>query len=55
VTCLEFHPKESFLASGSSDFTIKLFDYSKASGTTSASKGQSSEILIPLFYVYGGA
>jgi len=31
VTCLEFHPKEPFLASGSNDFTIKLFDYSKAS------------------------
>jgi hypothetical protein len=33
VTCLEFHPREPFLASGSSDFTIKIFDYSKASGT----------------------
>ena len=31
VTCLEFHPKEAILASGSNDFTIKLFDYSKAS------------------------
>ena len=31
VTCLEFHPKETILASGSRDFTIKLFDYSKAS------------------------
>lgn len=31
VTCLEFHPKESLLASGSNDFTIKLFDFSKAS------------------------
>jgi len=31
VTTLEFHPKESILASGSNDFTIKLFDYSKAS------------------------
>jgi WD40 repeat protein len=35
VTCLEFHPREPFLASGSSDFTIKIFDYSKASGTVS--------------------
>eukprot|EP00088_Acartia_fossae_P026457 TRINITY_DN27295_c0_g1_i1.p1 TRINITY_DN27295_c0_g1~~TRINITY_DN27295_c0_g1_i1.p1 ORF type:complete len:439 (+),score=113.58 TRINITY_DN27295_c0_g1_i1:18-1334(+) len=31
VTCLEFHPKEAILASGSQDLTIKLFDYSKAS------------------------
>nr|ACO15622.1 Cleavage stimulation factor 50 kDa subunit [Caligus clemensi] len=31
VTCLEFHPKETILASGSKDNTIKLFDYSKAS------------------------
>lgn len=31
VTALEFHPKEAILASGSNDFTIKLFDYSKAS------------------------
>jgi len=31
VTCLEFHPKEAILASGSNDFTVKLFDYSKAS------------------------
>ena len=31
MTALEFHPKEPILASGSNDFTIKLFDYSKAS------------------------
>ena len=31
VTALEFHPKEAILASGSNDFTIKLYDYSKAS------------------------
>ena len=31
VTCLQFHPREPILASGSNDFTIKLFDYSKAS------------------------
>ncbi|XP_054272971.1 cleavage stimulation factor subunit 1 [Macrosteles quadrilineatus] len=31
VTCLEFHPKEPFLASGSRDCTIKFFDYAKAS------------------------
>lgn len=31
VTCLEFHPKEPILCSGSKDNTIKLFDISKAS------------------------
>lgn len=27
VTCLKFHPRESLLASGSRDFTVKIFDY----------------------------
>ncbi|XP_072394272.1 cleavage stimulation factor subunit 1 [Diabrotica undecimpunctata] len=31
VTCLEFHPKEPFLCSGSRDMSIKLFDISKPS------------------------
>lgn len=31
VTCLEFHPKEPVLVSGSRDNTIKMFDISKAS------------------------
>ncbi|XP_063231915.1 cleavage stimulation factor subunit 1 [Bacillus rossius redtenbacheri] len=31
VTCLEFHPREPILVSGSRDFSIKLFDYSKTS------------------------
>uniref|UniRef100_A0A1B6EAQ7 Cleavage stimulation factor subunit 1 n=1 Tax=Clastoptera arizonana TaxID=38151 RepID=A0A1B6EAQ7_9HEMI len=31
VTCLEFHPREPFLVSGSKDCTIKMFDYAKAS------------------------
>lgn len=31
VTCLEFHPKELILFSGSRDLSIKLFDISKAS------------------------
>lgn len=31
VTCLEFHPKETILCSGSKDNSIKLFDISKAS------------------------
>lgn len=30
VTCLEFHPRDSILASGSRDCTVKLFDFSKA-------------------------
>lgn len=31
VTCLEFHPRETILVSGSKDNTIKMFDISKAS------------------------
>lgn len=31
ITCLEFHPIEQILASGSKDNTVKLFDISKAS------------------------
>ncbi|XP_044728718.1 cleavage stimulation factor subunit 1 [Chrysoperla carnea] len=31
VTALEFHPRDPILASGSRDFTVKLFDISKAS------------------------
>lgn len=31
VTCLEFHPKETILISGSKDNSIKMFDISKAS------------------------
>lgn len=31
VTCLEFHPREPILLSGSRDCTIKMFDYGKAS------------------------
>lgn len=31
VTCLAFHPSEQILASGSRDYTLKLFDYSKPS------------------------
>uniref|UniRef100_A0A183BPP0 Cleavage stimulation factor 50 kDa subunit n=1 Tax=Globodera pallida TaxID=36090 RepID=A0A183BPP0_GLOPA len=29
VTCVAFHPRESILLSGSNDFTLKMFDYSK--------------------------
>lgn len=29
VTCLEFHPKEQILASGSMDQTIKIYDFAK--------------------------
>ncbi|KAL4154189.1 hypothetical protein QTP88_002022 [Uroleucon formosanum] len=31
VTCLEFHPNKPILASGSRDYHVKLFDYSKTS------------------------
>ncbi|XP_067123797.1 cleavage stimulation factor subunit 1 [Centruroides vittatus] len=31
VTCLEFHPFEQILASGSRDYTVKFFDFSKPS------------------------
>ncbi|KAG0428665.1 hypothetical protein HPB47_024359 [Ixodes persulcatus] len=31
VTCLEFHPREQILVSGSRDYTVKFFDYSKPS------------------------
>ncbi|KAL3244849.1 hypothetical protein MRX96_018438 [Rhipicephalus microplus] len=31
VTCLEFHPREQILASGSRDYTVKFFDFSKPS------------------------
>ena len=31
VSCLQFHPKEQYLISGSHDMTIKMFDYSKPS------------------------
>ena len=31
VTSLEFHPKEQILVSGSRDFTVRLFDYSRTS------------------------
>ena len=27
VTCLRFHPREPLLASGSRDYTVKIFDY----------------------------
>jgi len=29
VNCIAFHPREQILVSGSNDFTIKMFDYSK--------------------------
>ncbi len=29
VTCVAFHPREQILISGSNDFTLKMFDYSK--------------------------
>lgn len=37
VTCVDFHPQETILASGSRDYTVKIFDFSKSS-TKKASK-----------------
>lgn len=31
VTCLDFHPTHSILASGSTDYSIRFFEYSKPS------------------------
>lgn len=31
VTCVQFHPTEQLLVSGSHDLTIKLYDYAKPS------------------------
>jgi len=31
ITCIEFHPTEQILISGSKDYTVKVFDYSKSS------------------------
>lgn len=31
VTCLDFHPHSTVLASGSADKTVKIFDYSRSS------------------------
>lgn len=46
VTCLEFHPKEPVLVSGSKDNTIKMFDISKASV-----KKAFKTITVSIFYV----
>ena len=31
VTCLTFHPRDQILISGSKDYTVKVFDWSKSS------------------------
>ena len=43
VTCLAFHPTEQILASGSRDYTLKLFDYSKPSAKRAFKHIQVSE------------
>lgn len=43
VTTLAFHPKEQVLISGSRDFTIKIFDYSKPSAKRAHKTIQESE------------
>ncbi|KAJ8779044.1 hypothetical protein J1605_012895 [Eschrichtius robustus] len=44
VTCLAFHPTEQILASGSRDYTLKLFDYSKPSAKRAFKYIQEAEI-----------
>uniref|UniRef100_A0A9J8BVR7 Cleavage stimulation factor 50 kDa subunit n=1 Tax=Cyprinus carpio carpio TaxID=630221 RepID=A0A9J8BVR7_CYPCA len=45
VTCLSFHPTEQILASGSRDYTLKLFDYSKPSAKRAFKHIQEAEML----------
>ncbi|NP_001315488.1 cleavage stimulation factor subunit 1 [Danio rerio] len=45
VTCLSFHPTEQILASGSRDYTLKLFDYSKPSAKRAFKHVQEAEML----------
>ncbi|XP_032074923.1 cleavage stimulation factor subunit 1 isoform X1 [Thamnophis elegans] len=45
VTCLAFHPNEQILASGSRDYTLKLFDYSKPSAKRAFKYIQEAEML----------
>lgn len=45
VTCLAFHPTEQILASGSRDYTLKLFDYSKPSAKRAFKHVQEAEML----------
>ena len=54
ITCLEFHPREQILISGSRDTNIKMFDFSK----TSAKKAFktltviTTESLLCCFYMH---
>lgn len=50
VTCLEFHPKETILASGSRDYTIKLFDYSKASAKKASRTMSDAETILSMSF-----
>lgn len=45
VTCLEFHPHEQVLISGSRDFTVKLFDFSKPSVKRAFKTIQEAEVV----------
>jgi len=36
VTCLDFHPTQQIIVSGSRDYTVKVFDYSKSSAKRSS-------------------
>ncbi|CAM9633397.1 unnamed protein product [Lampetra fluviatilis] len=45
VTCLAFHPTEQILASGSRDYSLKLFDFSKPSVKRAYKSLQEAEVL----------
>ncbi|KAH9383837.1 hypothetical protein HPB48_025607 [Haemaphysalis longicornis] len=49
VTCLEFHPREQVLASGSRDYTVKFFDYSKPSVKRAFKTIHASARAVPFF------
>ena len=50
VTCLDFHPKENLLASGSRDCSVKLFDFSKASAKKAMRTIQDASPVTALSY-----
>nr|KAF6471023.1 hypothetical protein HJG59_003439 [Molossus molossus] len=52
VTCLAFHPTEQILASGSRDYTLKLFDYSKPSAKRAFKYIQEAEMLRSISFHY---
>ncbi|XP_070560388.1 cleavage stimulation factor subunit 1-like [Ptychodera flava] len=45
VTALDFHPSQQILASGSKDYTVKFFDYSKPSVKRASRSIQETELV----------